>query len=674
MKKYLSVLLICAMIFSLVGCGKDGEKVSTDGEQIYQSSFQQVDNVPENAYDFQLSNDRIWFLSGEENFVGSMAIDGTDFKKIDLSKDDSVAYNIFDIASDGSIAVGGINNETNIFTLVKLNKDGTEEFRTEFENDIRYMSSDGENNIYLTEEEKVIVLSPQGEKLFELPAERPRISADSQGNVWVSTFGDGGYEFKSIDVNNKDYGKEKIVSEEDFRSIVKGNDTYSFFAISSDMVRGYNSKTNKFEELFSFSDVDVVGNYVRLFASLEQDKFICLAKKGKNAEIVNIVKGEKKAEKTTLTLASFILMPHIEEKIVDFNRTNPDYRIEVLDYSKYNNPDDYSAGETKLNTDIIAGNTPDIIELGKTPLETYTNKGLLEDLNKFLENDETISKDDLVLGAFNALSTENGLYRLSPHFSITTLYGKESKIGDKTSWNLEELQKFLDSNEDIGQPFVNMPSSQILHSLTMYTMDQFVDAERGECSFDSPEFIKLLELVKKFSKAGPGEYKDPNKELLNNKGLLATMYMTNAKHFVKADNELNGDLKIIGFPTEEGSGSVADFQFSFGIFADSENKEGAWQFLRSLLEEDYQDALAEFETPVLLSSYNKMLDKAEVIEEQKEEYNKIINSVTKTSFYDGTLMGIISEETKAFFEGERSAEEVAKAIQSRAKIYVSENR
>ncbi|WP_026895512.1 extracellular solute-binding protein [Clostridiisalibacter paucivorans] len=674
MKKYLSILLISVMIVSFVGCGKDGEEVSTEGEQSYQSSFKQVDIVPENVSDFQLSNDRIWFLSGEESFIGSMAIDGSDLKEINLSKDDSIAYNIFDIASDESITVGGINNETNIFTLVKLNKDGTEEFRTEFENDIRYMSSDGENNIYLTEEDKVIVLNPQGEKLFDLPAERPRISADSQGNIWVSTFGDSGYEFKSIDVNNKDYGKEKIVSEEDFRNIVKGNDIYSFFIISSDIVRGYNSNTNKFEDIFSFSDVDIVGNYVKLFASLEEDKFICLTKKGKDVEVANILKGEKGTEKTTLTLASFVLMPHIEERIVEFNRTNLDYRIEVLDYSKYNTPDDYSAGETKLNTDIVAGNTPDIIELGKTPLEVYTNKGLLEDLNKFLQSDETISKDDLVLGAFNALSTEDGLYRLSPHFSVTTLYGKESKIGDKTSWNLEGLQKFLDSNEDIVQPFINMPPSQILNSLTMYTMDQFVDAESGECSFDSPEFITLLELVKKFSEDGPVGYKEPNKELLENKGLLATMYMGTAKHFAKADNELNGDLKIIGFPTEEGSGSVADFQFSFGIFSDSKHKDGAWQFLRTLLEEDYQDNIAEFETPVLLSSYNKMLDKAEIIEEQKEEYNKIINAVTKTSSYDGTLMGIISEEANAFFEGERSAEEVAEAIQSRARIYISEKR
>ncbi len=378
--------------------------------------------------------------------------------------------------------------------------------------------------------------------------------------------------------------------------------------------------------------------------------------------------------KTKLTLACFVLMPYIEERIEEFNKTNPDYYIEVLDYSQYDTKDDFTAGETKLKTDILGGNTPDLIELGKTPPEIYTNKGLLEDLNNFLNKDETLSKDDFVKGALQAMSTKGGMYRFSPSFTVTTLYGKDSKIGDISSWSLEQLQKFLDENKDITSPFINMPPAQILRSLTMYSMDQFVDGETGQCNFNSPEFVTLLEVVKKYSKTTSDGYKEPNEELSNNKGLLATMYMLGLDDFAKSHKELNGDINVIGFPSEEGSGNVADFQFSFGIFADSKHKEGTWQFLKTFMTEDYQDQLAEMEIPVLLSSYNKAIENSEATAEQTEEFNTIINSIVKASAYDVTLMGIISEEAESFFTGQRSAQEAADAIQSRAKIYISESR
>ena len=38
------------------------------------------------------------------------------------------------------------------------------------------------------------------------------------------------------------------------------------------------------------------------------------------------------------------------------------------------------------------------------------------------------------------------------------------------------------------------------------------------------------------------------------------------------------------------------------------------------------------------------------------------------------MMEIVTEEAQAFFEGQKSAQEVADIIQSRMKIYISESR
>ena len=42
-----------------------------------------------------------------------------------------------------------------------------------------------------------------------------------------------------------------------------------------------------------------------------------------------------------------------------------------MDYSQFNTEDDYSAGVTKLNTEIISGNVPDIFVSDQLPIEQY---------------------------------------------------------------------------------------------------------------------------------------------------------------------------------------------------------------------------------------------------------------------------------------------------------------
>ena len=61
-------------------------------------------------------------------------------------------------------------------------------------------------------------------------------------------------------------------------------------------------------------------------------------------------------------------------------------------------------------------------------------------------------------------------------------------------------------------------------------------------------------------------------------------------------------------------------------------------------------------------------------QEQVDYFMSIINSVDGSYNYDDELVTVVSEEAAAFFAGQKSAEEVAKLIQSRVQIYVNEQR
>ena len=53
---------------------------------------------------------------------------------------------------------------------------------------------------------------------------------------------------------------------------------------------------------------------------------------------------------------------------------------------------------------------------------------------------------------------------------------------------------------------------------------------------------------------------------------------------------------------------------------------------------------------------------------------EFIYTVNRTAYYNEDIRNIIVEEAEAFFSGQKSAQDVADVIQSRAQVFVNENR
>ena len=74
-------------------------------------------------------------------------------------------------------------------------------------------------------------------------------------------------------------------------------------------------------------------------------------------------------------MATMYVDDSTQKAVIDFNRSNDEYRVDLIDYSEYNTEDDYNAGLTKLNTEIMAGNMPDILASIPRPLPPVRGKG-----------------------------------------------------------------------------------------------------------------------------------------------------------------------------------------------------------------------------------------------------------------------------------------------------------
>jgi primosomal protein N' len=61
-------------------------------------------------------------------------------------------------------------------------------------------------------------------------------------------------------------------------------------------------------------------------------------------------------------------------------------------------------------------------------------------------------------------------------------------------------------------------------------------------------------------------------------------------------------------------------------------------------------------------------------QEDIDQVTALIGSIDKVLAYDREIMGIISEESQAYFNGQKSAKDTATIMQQRVSTYVNEQR
>ena len=378
-----------------------------------------------------------------------------------------------------------------------------------------------------------------------------------------------------------------------------------------------------------------------------------------------------------------ILPPKLQERVETFNSTNKEYVVKLVDYTTSKEKGtSFEASLLKLRTDIVSGSAPDIIDLNGLSMQTLTNKGLLEELNPYIEKDPNLGSGSLVEGAYKSLKDETGLHRIAPFFFVSGLYGKKSLVGDKQSWTFDEMVKFLDKNSSVKTPFVNMRMNQLI----IQTVNQFVKKD-GTCNFDSPEFIELLKLMKKYGNKEPVYEGAMNsgRAIASGKYLLSLTYLSGVDDYAVLNGDMNGDLNMIGLPTQSGHGNMADFATTFGMLASSPSKDGCWQFLSSLLDESYQKGSIEFkddaaiegslkEIPILKKAFDESVTKSNAPQDVKSEFVKVVDQLQSATSTESGVLQIIIDQLPKLYDGSNDPQKTAKIIQDKATIFLSENK
>lgn len=497
-----------------------------------------------------------------------------------------------------------------------------------------------------------------------------------------------------------------------FNSVSEGIGSDMVFA-SSNGVYSYSIGDEQPTQIMSYINSDMATtnmNYIVMLDETHLMGFYYDNAENKNVgSIFTKVNPEDIPDKHILVLAGFYIDYATKNRVVDFNKSNEKYRVVVKEYQQYSTADDYMAGYAQLNNDIIAGGMPDILMVDNSVnVESYIAKGLLADIGALIEKDEVLSQKEFMENVFDAYKVNDKLYYVIPSFYVRTMIGKTSVVGDRNAWTMQDMMALDAELPDETQMIGDLTQSGFFYTMMQYCGNDFIDMTTGKCSFDSQGFIDLLNyaasLPTEFGEDYWGEdyWMKYESQYREDRTVLMDCYISNARDMNRNINGYFGeDISYIGFPTESGNGSVVAGEQLYALSAKSQNMDGAWEFVRYYLEDEYQSEIYSFPVAkdAFMNKVNEAMEKpyyldengekveyedyfymnGESIElpnmsqEQADEFVSFIESVNKKAYYNEQIQNIITEESAAFFEGQKSAQDVVAIIQSRAQIYVNEN-
>ena len=572
---------------------------------------------------------------------------------------------------------------------------------------IKQMKADQEGRLFLMSEEKVTVFSPEGAYVTGIALDKgaERLVLGGDGQMYVVTGGgeeaarqeeSAGKEAAGQEENvagqegtgdisvlcRLDMDKKEAVPTAEYQNYVICDGTEDWLYILADDTGMYGVKSSgeEYPPIALWAELGVYIEGLKDVIPLSEGRF--LLRPGLMFLILEPADPAVMKVKKILTLASVNTDSSYTRVAAGFNAVSNEYAIRILDYTERGQYDTREAID-RLNMDIVGGNYPDMFNFSNLPEKYYLDKGLLQDLYKYMDSDPGINREDYV--GLDKLEIDGGLYFAGNRFYIDTAVGLYSRFGDAKGWSLEE---YLDIQEETGgEMMYNVTKESFLRSIALRYAAQNVDWEKGTCSFDSREFIDILKAVGRIRES-PQPLNDedapPLRVQLQDGSRVAVMcFLGNINMISMLEMVIGEELSFIGRPTPDGEGgTVLNFDNLLGICSKG-NVEGSWEFMKYMLKEGIKGDFVGVATSreVLdqqLDNAMKAYENGETEAPFDEEDARIIYQLIDQGVYYGKasqkVVDIVMEEAAAFLDGKKTAEETAAVIQSRVSILAAESK
>lgn len=612
------------------------------------------------------------------------------------------------------------------FSLYKYSEDGELVFYLPITAALPFSSKgsaialDREKNIYLLSNTSLLRISPEGTLTGTLSL-ADELGSESSTIYLLNTSLGRIYLFSEYMGNRKSYevsGEEtprltlvnELSAELDFSSLFESPKGILTSSMDGHLYQ-YDPDTDTTETLLYWAEWDINQNNIGVIVPLSEDlSFLTMKKEDSTTEtrgiLLSRVPADQVPRKERIVLASLSPSDELKASVVDFNRSSTQYHVSIESYGLismgFGYQGDADAATVRLDSALTGSDTPDLLDLSfGNFFNKYARTDALEDLAPYIEN-SSIRKEDFLSNLLEGYTIDGKLTCIPQSFNVLLSYSSDPRMAEVRDWSMESLMALDEKYPDVSLFPGELSSWLLLHRIySPYYLEKYVDWEKGECSFDSDGFRRLLNWMKT-------QLSDTSKG-----GLLHIHYLNCFENWAIFLAQYGENTQLYGLPSADGKEAYYILANDLvGMLKNSRHKEGAWAFLEYYYQRGYQSEWNNFPTrldrlkereeqagaPIYLKDENgeKVKDSngnyvtsfqtytcsdgtSFVIHPLEQEDTRVIWDLfysldfTPPSMAEEAIIGIVEDEFNSFLNGSKTAEEVSRVIQSRAALVIQEN-
>lgn len=452
--------------------------------------------------------------------------------------------------------------------------------------------------------------------------------------------------------------------------------------------------------------------FLAVFSNSEFNKFYL-----KHYYFSNDVQASKKNK---ITIYSLSKNSNLEQAAKKYQDKHPNIEVEYETPMDSELPENITKDDLikTLNTEIMAGKGPDIIDFSDIPLESYMSKGLLEDISSVIDDS---NKDDLFMNIID--DSSKNLHIIPTSFNLPIILNSTSKDIQSLSDLSNNIKSIKEENfQDIIAP---IKADEVIYYFARSSSESLLNDDKSLNEKALKEFLTNLKTIYDESKNVHSElslenhkeyekiFKESGKEGYLGKWLYySSVYLTGCEEaFLEKSPAINisymgdaHDFRVMysnkndytKFSAWKGMGdNKAEARSLIGLSSKSKNKEIAKDFIKELLTEEYQEKdltgipinknvlknkLNELKEELDENFENTFTDavgnvtKLKGIPLKDEEINEVMSLVEKYNGWSipNEIINKVIDEMVAYVEGKASMDETITNIEKKLKIYLSE--
>ncbi len=298
---------------------------------------------------------------------------------------------------------------------------------------------------------------------------------------------------------------------------------------------------------------------------------------------------------------------YLDYAVSEYNRTQTDYRIEIVKYETDVYEEIGSLGTrftNELMSDLTADKQPDIFYINfdyySDIAENLAAQGMFADLYTVMDS-AGYSPERLTEAAraacerYDSQSAKTVLPYVPVDAEICTLVGRRSDFPD--GFTLEDALDYIEDGQALTSDRVD------LIDLISFSLEEFVDFNTGAVDFDNELFRRFCDIWRN------GSYYQDYDPYKNRYELLA-----DGDILLNFENNFAEDLLIklycqyavnnadaVGYPSPDGGAHRFDINGVYALAADSEHIGAAWDFIELRLDDRFFDTFSRLETSYIIS-------------------------------------------------------------------------